>query len=54
VYITPSESGLPEPSVINVTQLHTLDRQFFLSRISWLPPATQELLDQGLRLVLGL
>ena len=54
VFITPSESGLPQPSVINVTQLHTLDRQFLVARISRLPPAAQEVLDQGLRLALGL
>ena len=54
VYVAPSESGLPQPSVLLVTQVHTLDRQFFLEVVSQLPPVAQDEVDRGLRLALGL
>lgn len=54
VFFTPSESGLPDPSVLIVSQLHSLDRRHFLERVSRLPLAGQADVDRGLRLVLGL
>ncbi len=50
----PRASGLPQPSVISVSQLATLDRRFLIQRIGRLGSALQREVDAGLRLVLGL
>lgn len=47
-------ANLAHPSVVNVTQLVTLDREFLSSRIGTLPPVALAKLEAGLRLVLGL
>ena len=46
--------GLPKPSVINVSQITTLDKSELTERIGRLPPATMEEVDEGLKLVLGM
>jgi len=48
------EAGLRRPSVVNVSQLVTLDRALLRSRAGKLRPASLEAVSQGLRLVLGL
>lgn len=45
---------LPEPSVINVTQVLAVDRRLLERRIGVLPAVELQQLDQGLRLVLDL
>ncbi len=50
----PRGTGLREPSVINVSQLSTLDRQFLLERIGSLPGPIMREVEGGMRLVLGL
>lgn len=47
-------SGLPRDSVINISQLMTLDRGYLTSQIGRVPPRIQALVDNGLRLVLEL
>jgi mRNA interferase MazF len=47
-------SRLKRDSVANVSQLITLDRSILTGRIGRLPPAQQQELDEGLRLVLEL
>lgn len=47
-------SGLPRDSVINVSQLITLDKAFLLERISYLGSRHLAALEAGLRLVLEL
>jgi mRNA interferase MazF len=47
-------SGLPHDSVINVSQLLTLDRVFLGEYASTLPARLQSAVDAGLRLVLEL
>ena len=47
-------SGLPRDSVVNVTQVLTLDRDFLTERAGVLPPRLQGSVDAGLRLVLQL
>ena len=47
-------SGLGKASVVNVSQVITLDRRFLTDRLRALPKATVERVDQGVRLVLGL
>lgn len=46
--------GLPRDSVINVSQLLTLDRSFLTEHAGTLPPRLQRSVDEGLRLVLQL
>lgn len=52
--IAKSESGLGKPSVINVSQLLTIDRSLLVERIRALPLPTLNRVDEGLKLVLGL
>lgn len=47
-------TGLSQPSVVNVTQISTLDRRFLDERIGRLPAATLRQVEEGVRLVLGL
>jgi mRNA interferase MazF len=47
-------SGLPRDSVVNVSQVLTLDRSFLSEQAGALPPRLQGAVDQGLRLVLQL
>lgn len=54
VRISRSDSGLPQPSVANVSQILTLDRAILTSRIGALPVAVMDKVDSGLRLVLAL
>jgi mRNA interferase MazF len=49
-----SESGLSRPSVVNVSQVLTIDKALLTERVRPLPPATMMRVDDGLRLVLGL
>ncbi len=54
VRLTRGESRLRRESVVNVSQLLTLDRRFLARRAARLPTATVERIDAGLRLVLAL
>jgi mRNA interferase MazF len=54
VRIGKSESGLAKPSVINVSQVLTIDRSYCTERVRTLPVQTMSRVDSGLRLVLGL
>jgi mRNA interferase MazF len=54
VSLEAGDSGLGRPSVINVTQVVTLDKDRLTERIGRLDPATMELVDAGLRRSLGL
>ena len=48
------ESGLAKPSVLNVSQLATLERELLTQRVRGLPAETMRKIDEGLRLALGL
>jgi mRNA interferase MazF len=52
--LTRSESGLPKASVVNVSQVLTLDRTLLASRVKALPGTAMLRVNTGLRLVLGL
>jgi mRNA interferase MazF len=54
VEISPRESGLPRPSVVNVSQLFTIDKRSLRSRSGRLTPATMEAVDEGLCIALEL
>lgn len=47
-------SGLPRDSVINVSQILTLDKTFLVECIGSIPDYLQEEIDEGLRMVLYL
>jgi mRNA interferase MazF len=54
VRLRKGEANLPRPSVVNVTQVRTIDRERLAERVGHLAPArVREVLD-GLALVLGL
>ena len=52
--LTPEESGLPRESVVNTSQLITLDKQYLTQLVGSLPSDRLAALDEGLRLVLSL
>ena len=47
-------SGLPRDSVVNVSQIFTVDKTFLVERIGSLPNYLQEEVDEGLRIILYL
>jgi mRNA interferase MazF len=49
-----NDSGLSKASVVNVSQIVTLDRSVLTQRIRAVPGTTLRNVDEGLRLVLGL
>lgn len=54
ILLSSNESGLPRESVINVSQVLTIDKSFLTERISALPPSVGIRMDEGLRLVMAL
>jgi mRNA interferase MazF len=54
VRLRPADSGLPKPSVVNVSQLLTLSREFLAERAGTLPGSAMNRVAEGLKLVLGL
>ncbi len=48
------DSGLSQESVVNISQLYTLDRGFLIELIEIVPSSTMDIVDSGLRFVLGL
>lgn len=54
VSLSAGATGLPKDSVINVTQLTTIDKRQLTERTGQLPVELLDQLDAGLRLALGL
>lgn len=54
VRLPADRTGLAESSVLNVTQLATVDRRFLTRRIGRVPEELMQEIDDGLRLVMGL
>jgi len=54
VRLTRRQSRLSRESVVNVSQLLTLDREFLVERVGTLPAAAFDAVESGLRLVLSL
>jgi mRNA interferase MazF len=48
------ETGLKQPSVVNVSQIITADRMFLRQRIGRVRAETMARVESGLRLILGL
>jgi len=54
VRLSKRDSGLPLPSVANVTQLMTLDKRMLTAKVKRLPPAVMSRIDAGLGQALSL
>jgi mRNA interferase MazF len=54
VLLETRQSRLPRDSVINVSQILTIDKAFLTERVSLLRPEIIARVDAGLKLVLGL
>jgi len=54
IRISPRESGLHKASVVNVSQLMTVDKEFLTERVRLLSARTMEQISEGLRLTMGL
>lgn len=54
VRVSKSDSGLPQASVINVSQVLTIDRSLLVECVKLLPPQVVQALNEGLRLVFAL
>lgn len=48
------ESGLSKPSVVNVSDVLTIDKRMLTERVRMVPPAIMSRVDNGLRLTLSL
>jgi mRNA interferase MazF len=53
VRISKSESGLSKPSVVNVSQIITIDRGILTKRVRAVPSVIVHRVDEGIRLALG-
>ena len=54
VLLSPQQSGLPKESVVNVSQLLTIDKSVLIDHVSALSDTKIEQVDKGIRLVLSL
>ncbi len=54
VRLSKSESGLSKPSVVNVSQVITIDKSILTEKVKSLPGAVVQRVDEGLRLALAL
>lgn len=54
VLIHAPAAGLTQDSVVNITQVVTVDRTFLVSRIGTLPSELMRQVEDGLRLIQGL
>jgi mRNA interferase MazF len=54
VFVSASDSGLPKDSVVNVSQVITVDRTFLTEKCGRLPSHLIRSIDEGLRLALSL
>ena len=53
VRISKSDSSLSKASVVNVSQILTIDRQFLTGSVGTLPGRVMERINEGLKLVLN-
>ncbi|MFP4121491.1 MAG: type II toxin-antitoxin system PemK/MazF family toxin [Coleofasciculus sp.] len=54
ILVTTNETGLPQDSVVNVSQVITVDKSFLTEPISQVSDRVMLRVDDGLRLVLAL
>ena len=54
ILLAPHESGLRKPSVVNVSQVATIDKSLLTTRVRSLAPRIMSRVDDGLRMLLEL
>ncbi len=54
VFVRSEDSGLPRDSVVNVSQLLTIDKGVLADRVGRVPFPLLQLVDEGMRLLLSL
>ena len=54
VRLNKGEAGIPKPSVINVSQIHAIDRTFIESRIGTISAEKLNLVRSGLQILFDL
>jgi len=54
VQLSTRQSGLSRSSVVNISQILTLDESFLTEKVGRIPPEKLRNVDEGLRLVLSL
>jgi mRNA interferase MazF len=54
VFLTTNETSLPQDSVVNVSQVITVDKLFLIEQVSQVSDRVMLRVDEGLRLVLAL
>ena len=54
VRLSKADSGLSKPSVVNISQLFTVDRQLITEKVRALPSQAMQQVEAGLRLILSL
>lgn len=54
VRLLKGEGGIPKASVINISQLHSIDRSYLEKRIGTLSPTKFELVRKGIRMIFAL
>jgi len=54
ILVTTDETALPQDSVVNVSQVITVDKSFLMEQVSQVSARVMLLVDEGLRLVLAL
>ena len=54
VQLGPRSSGLPKESVVNISQLITVDRRFLTEKIKSIEPQKMNEVEDGLRLILAI
>jgi mRNA interferase MazF len=54
VLLTTKQSGLPKNSVVNVSQLYTIDESHLIDYVDTISDSKMKQVDDGLRLVLSL
>jgi mRNA interferase MazF len=54
VHLAPRSSGLPKESVVNVSQLITIDKRFLTERVKSIGEHAMQEVDAGLRTVLSI
>ncbi|OBQ41903.1 MAG: mRNA interferase MazF2 [Anabaena sp. MDT14b] len=54
ILVTTDETGLSQDSVVNVSQVITVDKSFLIEQVGQIDNSVMLLIDEGLRLVLAL
>ena len=54
IMLTPQQSGLPKQSVVNLSQIVTLDKSFLSEHVGQLQKSLMGRVDDGLRLVMSI